>query len=97
MSHILAAYLILSLVLSPGSSVGNISPHHIGAALTFSAGTFIFVAMHAVNELTSASADEDTEGGNAPSSKPILGRIGRTSTFIIGSILPKGLQMVVGH
>jgi solute carrier family 39 (zinc transporter), member 9 len=105
------AYLFLSVILTSDSG-DNISPSHIGIALTFSAGTFIFVAMHAVQELASASADIDEgerDSGNAlhlhhqhrhPSSadpKQILGRTGRVAVFLLGTILPKTLQSLTGH
>lgn len=39
---------------------GGISAKHVGTALTFSAGSFIFVALDAVHELASHSADVHT-------------------------------------
>lgn len=128
------SYLFLSLVLSSSPESGEgIQPHHIGGALTFSAGTFMYVAMHAVNELAAAAADIDSDavaaangahrhhhhhhpphhGGtasdadsvraaqspSAPSGQPrqILGRTGRIAVFVLGSMLPKTLQSLVGH
>lgn len=125
----LTTYLFLSLILNPGADGSAISPHHIGTALTLSAGTFLFVAMHAVQELTSADADLDLDEGHhhhhhhvhhsgqgaphghaheqraagahpgATSSPPrqILGRTGRVAVFVLGTILPKVLQGLVGH
>lgn len=118
-------YLFLSLVLKSGPEANGIGSEHIGGALTFSAGTFMFVAMHAVQELTSAAADIDLEGsthhhhhhhrehghghhyqGISTSShaasaetppREILGRTGRVSCFLLGTILPKILQSLVGH
>lgn len=113
-------YLFLSLVLKSGPGSNGIGSEHIGGALTFSAGTFMFVAMHAVQELTSAAADIDLEASThhhhhghahhyegvstsshgAPAEAPprqILGRTGRVSCFLLGTILPKILQGLVGH
>jgi hypothetical protein len=92
------AYLFLSVVLSSGSS-DSISASHIGTALTFSAGSFIFVAMHAVQELASASADVDEGGHRHLSGDPpqILGRTGRVAVFLLGTILPKMLESITGH
>ncbi|PWN36154.1 Zip-domain-containing protein [Meira miltonrushii] len=115
-------YLFLSLVLksSPDSNSNGIGSEHIGGALTFSAGTFMFVAMHAVQELTSAAADIDLDASThhhhhghahhyegvstSPHGAPaealprqILGRTGRLSCFLLGTILPKILQGLVGH
>lgn len=115
-------YLFLSLVLksNPDSNSNGIGSEHIGGALTFSAGTFMFVAMHAVQELTSAAADIDLDASThhhhhghahhyegvstSPHGAPtealprqILGRTGRLSCFLLGTILPKILQGLVGH
>jgi zinc transporter 9 len=110
-------YAFLSLLATKGntSSEDTISPHHIGAALMFSAGTFLFVAMHAVQELASAAADADMEeehhhrhhhnhheehhhpAHNSASPKQILGRTGRIAVFALGTILPKTMQIFVGH
>ena len=116
-------YLFLSLVLKSSPDSNAIGSEHIGGALTFSAGTFMFVAMHAVQELTSAAADIDLDGSThhhhhhhhghthhyegvstsshgAPAEAPprqILGRTGRVSCFLLGTILPKIMQGLVGH
>ncbi|UZJ54577.1 hypothetical protein CBS101457_003897 [Exobasidium rhododendri] len=108
----ITTYLFLSVVLTADSG-DSISSSHIGVALTFSAGTFIFVAMHAVQELASASADFDEGDKDAstalhlhhnhrhPSTeakpKQILGRTGRVAVFLLGTILPKTLQSITGH
>jgi hypothetical protein len=101
---------MLSLVLrSEGEAI---SSSHIGVALTFSAGTFIYVAMHAVQELASASADIDESDADSRTAahhhhhhhssspaeaKQILGRTGRVAVFLLGTVLPKTLQSLTGH
>lgn len=121
------AYLFLTLITghSQESGVGSVSEKHIGAALTFSGGTFIFVAMHAVHELASAGADteqpddaddhhyihhasaqntsafhssqQQQQQQHLQSSRQILGRTGRVAILLVGTVLPRALQSVVGH
>lgn len=45
----------------PQSTVSPVSPKQVGSALTFSAGSFIYVALHAVHELASPSSDYELE------------------------------------
>lgn len=107
----ITAYTILSIFFSSDSN-GSISSEHIGIALTFSAGTFIFVAMHAVQELASAAADiDDSErdtrahyhhhhqqhASQSFEPRQILGRTGRVAVFLFGTVLPKTLQSITGH
>ncbi|PWN47268.1 Zinc/iron permease [Violaceomyces palustris] len=89
-------FLFLSTVLGsdPSSDEGAaIEPRHIGTALSFSGGTFLFVAMHAITELASASADL-TYSDDSP---PVLGRFGRIALVLLGSATPKLLQSLAGH
>ncbi|PWN44945.1 hypothetical protein IE81DRAFT_244284 [Ceraceosorus guamensis] len=121
-------YGVLSVFLrNEPAQGGGIAAEHIGTALTFSAGTFLFVAMHAVNHATAPSADQEEVSsqsrsngqaggvGSAPSNsnprrraplsaessvvrrRPLLGRTGRIAILLLGSMLPKALQGLVGH
>lgn len=84
---------------------------HIGLALTFSGGTFLFVAMHAVQHATSAHSDSHSDGaaesgaahshehahGGEVSEARLLGRTGRVAVLLLGAMLPRMLQGLVGH
>lgn len=84
----------------------HVSALHVGAALTFSAGSFLYVAMDACHELASHSADVETitpaggqggEGEGEVNERMTLGRWGRISVLLLGAVLPRSLQMVFGH
>lgn len=51
---------------APGSGGGALSGRDIGAALTFSGGTFLFVSMHAMLELASHAHGEDEPEAGYP-------------------------------
>ncbi|CAO1622726.1 unnamed protein product [Parajaminaea phylloscopi] len=105
----LATYFLLSIFLGSddgtGAGPGGIVTHaepavsstHVGAALTFSAGSFLYVALDAVHELASSSSDYemDPHGNQLP--KQTLGRVGRIAILLIGAMIPKTLQTVFGH
>ncbi|PWN25063.1 hypothetical protein BDZ90DRAFT_211219, partial [Jaminaea rosea] len=106
----LGTYFLLSIALGgtpasdsdSGSGSGSsaeagssaISPSHVGTALTFSAGSFIYVALDAVHELASSSSDYERGPDGRHIAKMTLGRTGRIATLLAGAVLPKTLQIV---
>ena len=66
----LATYYAIVLFVgppgAPGSGDGALSGRDIGAALTFSGGTFLFVSMHAMLELASHAHGEDESDAGYP-------------------------------
>ncbi|CAO1627794.1 unnamed protein product [Jaminaea pallidilutea] len=96
----ISTYLLLSFVLGAQSShngESSISTNHVGSALTFSAGSFIYVAIDAVHELASSSSDCERDANGTPLPKQTLGRSGRIAMVLLGAVLPRTLQMLVGH
>lgn len=63
----LLTYFALSTLLNSATSAAGalsapaVSPSEVGSALTFSAGSFIYVALHAVHELASPASDYELE------------------------------------
>ncbi|EPQ29086.1 uncharacterized protein PFL1_03375 [Pseudozyma flocculosa PF-1] len=99
-------YVLISLLFG-GSTGGGIDSKHIGIALLFSGGTFLFVAMHAVLELAGPDADlepvsdgtGDTEAqrngtDDAVVEREVLGKLVRMGLVILGAWTPRLLQKV---
>jgi solute carrier family 39 (zinc transporter), member 9 len=85
---------------------------YIGAALTFSGGTFLFVAMHALEDVTDSPGPDAGEGGHAahrhdhedhgdhphahPDESDWVRKPVRILLLLIGAIVPKSLQILTG-
>ena len=92
-----AAYTTLSLLV--GMDHGQaIAAEHIGTALLFSGGTFLFVAMHAITDLAGAQADlvdaQDLESTSATKHE-VLGKFARIVLVVLGAWTPRILQKIV--
>ncbi|KAK0532406.1 hypothetical protein OC834_002617 [Tilletia horrida] len=62
-------------------SGGGLSPRHIGMALTFSAGTFLYVAMHALGELMGGSIPSSASSSSSSSSSSLSTRKQQSNGF----------------
>lgn len=101
----LVTYLLLSIFLNgeetqSGASAQQqpvVSPRHVGTALSFSAGSFLYVALDAVHELASSSSDYKMDAHGVQLPKQTLGRTGRIATLLFGATIPKVLQSLFGH
>ena len=116
--------ILQGLLTATGSTGAVIGSREIGAILSFSGGTFLFVAIHAVMELASHPASQHTRTREhhphdddhpihaqvetrlvAPLLPRFLGEqdtVAHSSTrslayVVVGSIVPRLLQLLVGH
>lgn len=106
----LITYLLLSLLMAGDAARSDadiadgwrstepaVSSSHVGIALSFSAGSFLYVALDAVRELASSSSDYEVDAQGIQLPKQVLYRTGRIVTLLVGAIIPKGLQLAFGH
>ncbi|PWY97406.1 Zinc/iron permease [Testicularia cyperi] len=98
----LITYVLLVFVFNPytaqtagSAESGGINAKHVGTALAFSGGTFLFVAFHAVLELAGVEADTVSSATNDGSDVQILGKYLRVILLIAGAWTPRLLQSLL--